>query len=193
MSLFDYFKKNKRKSLLQELPESFTEESKIEKNVEPVKQIRFMVQGTFVKERQQEIKKLVKQLKRKNHFILEPFKGLTNKEIKEGYFDEKIYEYNGCSLPKGYLEDDEDYPHDPNAVKVYLSNLKGRRLHIGYVPNDLSLEIKNLKSQYITCVTPSIRKGKYKMTTYDNKTDKYKIRTHNDVYEIEISLMFLKN
>lgn len=192
MGLFDFFKRKKTEDSTAVAIESNVEIEEIkpvEEPKDPVKRLKFLVKGTYVKERQQEIKKLVKELKEDDYFYFEPYNGLKNKELKEDYFEERVYEYGGHPLPKGYLENENENEFDQNAIKVFITNLKGDKIHIGYVPKELCLDIRNLKGKYEVYVAPILEKGKYKIALYDEFGDE-KVKTYTDGYEINLSLSF---
>lgn len=105
------------------------------------------------------------------------------------YFEEKVYEYDGATLPNGYLEEEDDNEYDPNAVKVILTNSQGERVHVGYVPKELCLEVRDMKSRYDVRVLPTIEKGKYKIATYDDMGEE-KVQTLTEDYEISVCLTF---
>lgn len=193
MGLFDFLKrkKNQDTAAFEIQPNVAHEEIKSEepKQVEPAKRLKFTVKGTYVKERQQAIKNLVKELKEEEYFHFEPYDGLKNKELKEDYFEERVYEYGGHPLPKGYLENDDNNEYDQNAIKVFITNLNGDKIHAGYVPKELCLEVRNLREKYELYVAPTLEKGKYKMALYDEFGDE-KVKTYTDEYEINLSLSF---
>ncbi|MDM5213249.1 hypothetical protein QUF94_17780 [Peribacillus sp. NJ4] len=200
MGLFDFFKRKTQdvaatvesKSIIN-VEEVLQEEEVIQeeqpKKEEPIKRLNFLIKGTFVEEHQKAIKRLVKELKQAEYFYFEPYDGLKNKEIKEDYFEERVYEYGGQPLPKGYLESEDSNEYDKNAIKVLLTNLDGEKIHIGYVPKELCLEIRSLKEKYETYVAPTLEKGKYKMALYDEFGEE-KVKTYTDEYEIKLSLSF---
>ncbi|MFE8061648.1 hypothetical protein [Priestia aryabhattai] len=178
--------------LVQDNPNLDTEQVVIhdsKKEDEAVKRYTFSVKGTFVKERQKEIVKLVKELKKAEYFY-EAYDGLKPKEIKEDYFEEPIYEYGGCSLPKAMIEEENNNPYDEYAIKVFISNLNGDFIHIGYVPKELCEEIREMKGQYDHYVVASLEGGKYKMATYDEYGEE-KVKVFNDKeYGIELCVSF---
>lgn len=171
------------------IEETFTPLTPYQHKDEAVKRYTFLVKGTFTKERQREIKMLVKQLKDEDYFY-EAYEGLKPKEIKDDYFGQPIYEYGGCSLPKGKIEEENDNPHDKNALKAFVSNLNGDYIHIGYVPKELCEEIREMKDKYEHYVGAGLEGGKYKMAEFDEYGDE-KIKTYNDKeYGIELCVSF---
>ena len=176
-------------SLNLDTEEVFIQKSK--KEDEAVKRYTFLVKGTFVKDRQKEIVKLVKELKNAEYFY-EAYEGLKPKEIKEDYFGEPIYEYGGCSIPKGKIEEENDNPYDKNATKVFISNLNGDYIHIGYVPKELCKEIREMKGKYEYYVATSLEGGKYKIAT-DDEYGEEKVKVFNDKeYGIKLCVSFWK-
>ncbi|WP_425203671.1 hypothetical protein [Priestia megaterium] len=179
----------KTTNLTTTIEETFTPITQYQYKDEAVKRYTFLVKGTFVKERQKEIVKLVKELKDAEYFY-ESYEGLKPKEIKEDYFGHPIYEYGGCSIPKGKIEEENDNPYDKNALKAFISNLNGDYIHIGYVPKELCEEIREMKSKYEHYVAAGLEGGKYKMADFDENGDE-KIKIYNDKeYGIELCVSF---
>lgn len=154
-----------------------------------VERLNFEVKGTFVDERQAVLKEIVRQLKKLDAFFLDPYEGMTNKEIKEETYGEKIYEYEGSSILFGELEDEPENEYDPNAIKVNLVDDGGNRYFIGYVPKELTLKIKELREEYPHYVATSLLGGKYKMQEYNDYGEDVIVKGE-DEYGIELSVSF---
>ena len=162
----------------------FTEENR-------VKIITAEVKGTFIDERQNTIKKVIKKIKSENEdFGYSQYEGFTNTEIKE-MLGEKVYQYELESLYLARLEDEPDNKYDKNAIKVNLHDNEGNHYFVGYVPKELTQEIKKLRNEYHYYVATSLRGGKYKKQDWNNEGNEV-IVTGTDEYKIEMSISFWK-
>src|SRR5699024_4677557 len=150
---------NKRLKETEEFWERLNRESEehdrfIEEN--RVKIITAEVKGTFIDERQKTIKKIIKKIKTENEdFGYSQYQGFTNTEIKE-MFGEKVYQYELESLYLARLEDEPDNKYDKNAIKVNLHDNEGNHYFVGYVPKELTQEIKKLRNEYHYYVATSL-------------------------------------
>lgn len=101
------------------------------------------------------------------------YEGLTNKEIKEDYYGDKVYEADVFSFDDITFIPEPDNPYDANAIKVIHEELG----HIGYVPKSDTKEVKEILKHHEYRVEGEILGGKYKYV--DEFEDKVKVNKHN--------------
>src|SRR5699024_8114311 len=187
-------KTNKHKEETEEFMERMNremEESKRFNEENEVKRFNIEVKGTFIDERQKRIKKVIKKIKSENEdFGYNQYEGFTNTEIKE-MLGEKVYQYELESLYLARLEDEPDNKYDKNAIKVNLHDNEGNHYFVGYVPKELTQEIKKLRNEYHYFVATSLSGGNYKKRDWDNEGNEV-IVTGTDEYKIEMSISFWK-
>lgn len=147
----------------------------------------FKVKGVHVEKNQKVLSKYVRKLKKEGYFS-EPYDGMSNKEIKEDYFDQIVYEYDYQSLPPCKLLTEDDNKYDSNAILVCMEDLDKKLIEIGHVPKELCLEIREImkNSNYIT--SAYLLNGKGKIADYDEYGEKIIFKTLNHDYGIEIYL-----
>lgn len=173
-----------RKSRENEENKKFIEENRVDI-------ISTYVKGTFIDERQDTIKKVIKKIKSENEdFGYSQYEGFTNAEIKESS-GEKVYQYGLESLYLARLEDEPNNEHDKNAIKVNLYDNEGNHYFVGYVPKKLTQKIKKMREDYHYFVATSLSGGKYKKQDWNNEGNEV-IVTGTDEYKIEISISFWK-
>lgn len=101
------------------------------------------------------------------------YEGLTNKEIKEDYYGERVYEADVFSFDDITFVPEPDNPYDANAIKV----MHGELGHIGYVPKNETKRMFEIIENYSYDVSGEIIGGKYKYV--DEYEDKVKVNKHN--------------
>lgn len=153
-----------------------------------IKRIHFPVVGLKYGGRRDKLTEIINCYKKEDKFYFEPYEGLTNKEIKEDYFSDKIYEISG-GLEGCGLEREDDNQYDPNALKVLIKDLNGETHHIGYVPKEHCTQIRELMDHYKMLVASSIVGGKYKIADYDDMGDE-KVFTKNSPYGLDLHISF---
>ena len=100
------------------------------------------------------------------------YEGLTNKDILEDYYGDKVYEVDIYDFGDIMFEPEPDNPYDENAIKV----IHGELGHIGYVPRtDTSKVLDIIQNDYK--VSGEILGGKYKYV--DEYEDKVRVEKHN--------------
>lgn len=136
--------------------------------------------------------KLVNELKREDGLRYEKYEGLTNKEIIEDYFTDRIYELSTESIPACILEKEDDNEYDSNAIKVLVGNKDDELYHIGYVPKEHCKEIRQLMSQYRVLTGSTIYGGKYKYVDFDDYGEE-KVIIDSTEYGLHLSISFWKD
>ncbi|MGM0968665.1 MAG: hypothetical protein ACQEWR_08815 [Bacillota bacterium] len=132
---------------------------------------------------QKEIKKAIAQEK-DNYNFEEKYNGMTNAEILECTYDEPIFLHQDEFFSECHLQLEEDNEHDPQAVTVYINELK-----VGHVPLKNYKEGKEFIFNYLkegTChpVSARLYGGKYKINRDDMKVD-----TGESTYKIECQIV----
>lgn len=158
-----------------------------------VKRINFVAVGTKYKKAgnktgQDILKAIVNRMRREEYFY-EKYEGMTNKEIEEESFGERVYELNVESIPVCALEFENDNEFDPNAIKVMVGFNEGELHHMGYVPREHCEEIRSMMEQYRILVGNTIYGGKYKYADYDEYGE-YKVLTDSTPYGLRLSVSF---
>ncbi|WP_342046006.1 hypothetical protein [Bacillus sp. OTU530] len=146
-----------------------------------VEYIDFYIAGTAF--RQKEIKKAIKLEQEGGISFDEQYQGMTNKEILEETFDQRIFQYdNTDTFSECSLQPEPENEHDPQAIAVYIYGL-----HVGYVPQQnfkrgkayILNKISNEENLYLDV---SLKGGKYKINVYDEKIETgetdYKLEGH---------------
>lgn len=163
-----------------------TKENKQKKKL--VKRFSFPVVGLNYEGRRKILKDIIKQYKEYGMFMYEPYDGLTNKEILEDYYDERIYEISE-GLRDCAIEKEDDNPYDPDALKVLVKDLSGKYHHIGYVPSEHTVEIRNLMDKYRMQVDSFITGGKYKEVDINDAGEEV-VRTRTSEYGLNLDVSF---
>ncbi|MBU8607808.1 hypothetical protein KM892_05745 [Bacillus pumilus] len=132
---------------------------------------------------QKEIKKAIAQEKDRCNFE-EKYSGMTNAEILECTYDEPVFLHQDEFFSECHLQLEEDNEHDPQAVTVYINELK-----VGHVPLKNYKEGKEFIFNYLkegAChpVSARLYGGKYKINRDDMKVD-----TGESTYKIECQIV----
>lgn len=160
------------------------------KNNEPeelIKRVNTFVVGLKYEGRQGKLTRIINELKRNDGFMYEPYDGMTNKEILEDGFS--VYEISTESLPDTRIIKEDNNQFDKNALMVYISDFKGVYHHIGYIPKERCIEIREMMDKYKVLIGSSISGGKYKDIDYDDYGNE-KVKTFNSDYGIDLSISF---
>lgn len=150
-----------------------------------VKRMRFSVVGLNYEGRRNILKRIINKYKREDAFY-EKYEGMTNKEIIEDYFDDRVYELYAESLNSCIIEKEDDNKYDSNALKITVEDYEGNYHHIGYVPREHCVEIRKLMNGYRMVVGNTITGGKYKEVDYDEE----KVVIKEKDYGLQISVSF---
>lgn len=152
--------------------------------VDDKKTITFNVAGVTKKNDQgKDIQKLIRELIEDELASSEPYDGLTNKEILEDYYDERVYEYTDLyGTDEIYFEFEPDNPYDSNAIKVMHEYID----HIGYVPREYNKQVGQIIRNGNYDIEWEIVGGKYKYV--DELEDK--VKTQKDNYGVKIKLLY---
>src|SRR5699024_5195935 len=112
-----------------------------------VERVNFVAVGTKYKrdgnKTGQDILKTIVNKMRKEDYFYDTYEYMTNKEIKEESYGERIYELNTESIPFCVLETEDDNRYDPNAIEVMAGFNEDELHHIGYVPREHCKEIRS--------------------------------------------------
>ncbi len=153
--------------------------------VQPQKKttIDFNVAGvTKTNDAGQNIQRLLSKLAKQELESVEAYQGLTNKEIREDYYGERVYEVSDVSgYDDVYFTLEPTNPYDPNAIKVFHKQLG----HIGYVPRETNVKVGRLIDGAEYGVFWELVGGKFKYV--DEEDDKVRVETHNYGIKIEIT------
>lgn len=175
------FKKNKKKEIVNN-----TQQSPV--IVCPVAKISFKVAGITFEGRQDVIKKMVKDAISEG--IIEPYDGMTNREIIECGYD--VYETENVKLKNIRLEPTEFEGKD--AIEIYTEHLVDEeQIMVGYVPKKQVQEVLSLMEQFNTGdyklkVDALLVGGKCKVIEYDEEKDKDYIVSDEREFGIKIEL-----
>ncbi|MCR4354017.1 hypothetical protein MHH54_08585 [Bacillus sp. FSL K6-4563] len=136
---------------------------------------------------QKEIKKAIAQEK-DNYNFEEKYNGMTNTEILEYTYDEPIFLHQDEFFSDCYLQLEEDNEHDPQAIAVYVNDLK-----VGHVPlkdykKGKEFIFRYLKDGISHPVSSRLYGGKYKINRDDIKVD-----TGESTYKIECQIVIKTN
>lgn len=140
--------------------------------------IDFSVAGTSY--RQAQIKKIV------NEYLIEEYEyeGLTNKEIKEDYFFDKVWQHEPIEVNLT-LENEPTNKYNNQAVKVMIGDY-----HVGYIPDvKLKKYYRLLESKGIKHAYGTIRGGKFKWVDTDDYGND-KVRTDSYDYSVFATIEF---
>lgn len=110
-------------------------------------------------------KKVLKLCKDEDLFIENDDYSMKNSDILDEYFDgDRIYKYEPVSL-SFRLESEPDNPHDPNALKVIVTQFD-KEYMVGYVPSN---KFKKVIESISNNITPSLSivGGSYKQVDDD--------------------------
>ena len=154
-----------------------------------VHKLNFKVAGvTFENEDgndiQAEFKRIVNEYKRYGEIDeTQLYGGATNQEIKEGEYE--VDELDGIAF-EGRIE--EGIFENEICYKVYLKDVKGAYIHIGYVPRRKIEELHKCLSENLNVKsTFYIIGGKFK------SGEDGKVVTDEDTYGAEITMSFFNN
>lgn len=107
---------------------------------------------------------------------------LTNKEILEDYYDERIYETTDvCGSDEVYFMPEPDNAYDPNAIKVIHEYLD----HIGYVPRECNILVGDILKNTEYNIYWKLVGGRYKYID-----DNGKVKTKKDNYGVNIKINY---
>ena|SRR5690625_1235169 len=109
---------------------------------------------------------VVKQMRKEDVFKYDKYEGMTNKQIEEESFGERVYELYLESIPVCVLEKENDNEFDPNAIKVMIGMTEDDLKHVGYIPKEYCIEIKKLMNEYRILIGNTVIGGKYKQFPY---------------------------
>lgn len=154
------------------------------KSGKEINSLTFPVVGLNYEGRRQILKKIINQYKAEDYFF-ETYEGMSNKEIKENTFDERIYELNYESLPTCKLVKEDDNKYDPNAIMVIIKDIYGVDHHIGYVPREHCLKVREVMDKHEIEIMNTITGGKYKIVDYDDYGEE-KVRTRSIPFGLNI-------
>lgn len=183
-------KKATQENLTEEITatEETVEEHGVEHN-ETIKTFSFQTVGLNFEGRRKILTNIINQYKADDWFFMEPYEGMTNKEILEESFGERIYELVAEGLPYCEIEKEDDNEYDPNALKILVQDVYGGNHHIGYVPKEHCKEIRKYIDNYRMKITTTIVGGKYKVIDYDDMGEE-KVRTRSSDYGLDIFISF---
>lgn len=146
--------------------------------------VEFNVAGVTKKnDAGQNIQHLLSELVKQELETVEAYQGLTNKEILEDYYDERMYEVSEkvSGYDDVYFAPEPTNPYDPNAIRVFHKRLG----HIGYVPREANAKVGRLIDEAEYSVFWELVGGKFKYV--DEEDDKVKVENHNYGIKIEIT------
>jgi len=114
----------------------------------------------------------------------EAYEGLSNKEILEEHYDDRVYEVSDLffGTDEIELEFELNNPYDPNAIKVISKDMG----HIGYVPKDETKKVADIINNKEYHLTSEITGGKYKYVDPDED----KVKIEKDFYGVEIEIAY---
>lgn len=106
---------------------------------------RLKVVGTTYEGRYKILKSVAETIKSEEYYDkTQLYEGLKNKEILDTYdIGDKIFETEPLDIPYVKLELEPENPYDKNAIKVLIGNTKEEMFHVGYIPKENAVEIKN--------------------------------------------------
>lgn len=149
-SLMKMFKKDESQEAATVTVESVSDVVKIEPKPEPPKppvldSITFSVAGvTHKNEDNKYIQTLIRKNSRKHlsDHDLKLYGGYTKSEILDE--DVEVFEFEDVMLYKEHIrfEEEPTNQYDPNAIKVYLAIVEDEEYHFGYVPKDMTAQVK---------------------------------------------------
>ncbi|GKV67617.1 hypothetical protein NCCP2716_01150 [Sporosarcina sp. NCCP-2716] len=103
---------------------------------------------------------------------LESWNGYSRKDMLEDGLSETEYEGQEILGMVEFVEEPEN-PYDPNAIKVYLSDVDGKKHHVGYVKKDYTKQAQSLiGDESVSRVTVEFTGGKSRAIGYDPIEDK---------------------
>lgn len=161
-------------------------------NMPPVKKISFKVAGITFEGRQEIIKKMVKEAISEG--IIEPYDGMTNREIIECGYD--VYETENVKLKNIRLEPTEFEGKD--AIEIYIEHLVDEeQIMVGYVPKKQVQEVLSLIEQFNTDeyklkTDALLVGGKCKVIEYDEEKDEDYIVSDEREFGIKIELSLIE-
>lgn len=159
-----------------------------------ITKIHFNVVGTRYKRvgnktGQQIIKEIVNKMRREGYFDYGKYEDMTDKEIMENTFGERIYEFHLESIPFCVMEKEDDNEYDKNAIKVMVGYNEHDLYHIGYVPREHCEQMRILMKQHRMVIDNRIIGGKYKYVDLDDYGEE-KIYTDSTPYGLELYVSF---
>lgn len=187
--LYNQGKKNKD-TTKEEVGATIEPEMNVAKRKQPVKRMNFPVVGLNYENRRKLLKGIIQRHKKEGLFMFELYEGYTNKQIIEDYLD-KVYEITD-SLSGCIIEKEDDNPYDENALRVMVSDVDGTYHHIGYVPREYCVEIRDLMESYRMLIGNTITGGKYKQVVYDDYGNE-KVKVFDSEYGLNLSVSFWEN
>ncbi|PRS33389.1 hypothetical protein C6X96_07475 [Bacillus pumilus] len=136
---------------------------------------------------QKEIKKAIAQEK-DNYNFEEKYNGMTNTEILEYTYDEPIFLHQDEFFSDCYLQLEEDNEHDPQAIAVYVNDLKVGHVSLKDYKKGKEFIFRYLKDGISHPVSSRLYGGKYKINRDDIKVD-----TGEFTYKIECQIVIKTN
>ena len=117
----------------------------------------------------------------------EPYDGLTNKDILEDYYDDRVYEAFGiCGTTEIDFIFEPDNPYDANAIKVIHEDVG----HIGYVPKADNIKVSEIINNTKYKVLWEIVGGKYKYVGQD-ENDEDRVMVEKDYsYGVKVEIAY---
>ena len=154
-----------------------------------VKEIYFKVAGITFENRQEIIKKMIKNFIKYND--IETYYNMTNKEIIESM--DEIYEINDLKVPSLRLEPIEEDGND--AIEVYIKDFDSNQEYLmGYVPKNKLNEVMNFLTvvqnnpDYKILADAYFTGGKFKTSKYDEEKEKDIIVIDERNYGLNVNL-----
>ncbi|MFA9560357.1 HIRAN domain-containing protein [Evansella sp. AB-rgal1] len=195
MLLNKFVKNNNTKSSNTGAVQNKVSTSGVTEKITPPKlnMFEFNVAGVTAKnENKQDIQKLLKQqgkIYAKENQI-DFYGGYKNKEIIEDNIE--ISEFEDLVFYKDELSfiPEPTNEYDSNAIKIFIKYSE-LPVHIGYVPNDKNVELKNiLDNEDVRRIEARYVGGKIKSVEYDSDEDKDIIVTEEITLGIEIKVFY---
>lgn len=140
--------------------------------------------------RQDVIKKILKNYKKNNIDKNELFGGYTNKEIKEEYGLDNINEFYDISFPGNYKN--STYKGEPCYI-ILMEDIDGKEYEVANIAkNDIDKFKSLIENHKLIGITINIIGGKIKFLDYDNYDNEF-INTKELNYGIELIITYKLN
>lgn len=131
--------------------------------------LSFPVVGLNYEGRRETLINIVNEYKKIGKFKVKPYQGMTDEEILNNTSGKWIFELNRANIPECYLVKEDTNKYDPNALMVYVKDVKGNEHHIGYAPREVCEEIRKHMDGMTLKVFNIVTGGRYKFV--DNIVD----------------------
>lgn len=145
----------------------------------------FPVVGLNYEGRQETLTKIVNEYQEAGKFTSKPYQGLTDDEILKNTYKRRVYELNRARITECYLIKEDNNKYDPNALMVWIRDIKGNEHHIGYVPREMCEEIRSFMNGMTLKVFCIVTGGRYKFVDSFGDNDK-ELFTSKDDYGLKI-------